>query len=525
MSAQGAYDALNLSRQLPMGTARYIGLSGAFGALGGDFSTLSNNPAGIGVYRGSEISFTPYIYTNETESNFNSSSVFDSKSGTVIGSVGYVGTFNTLQEDGLVSLNFGFGYNRLNNYFLNTTISSNNVGNSYTDALARMATASGVGPNDFSEFGSPTQSYLAWESYLIDWNGVDGRYESLLLPQTLNNQGGIDNEATLVDMEKSITEQGKIDEWVISFGGNISHKFYFGATLGIHNVDYTYESRYSEDFLDTKINSMPAGNNMFSYHWFDPNGEEVLYSGGGMTYYDYFRTTGTGMNLKIGAIVRPVKGLRLGAALHTPTYYSLTDEYTKEMTPVRMKALDNGVEINSPSSDIGIGVSEYTVQTPMKLMLSAAYTVGGKGLISLDYDIVDYTTMQLADANGVTSEFVGNNQDIRNYFGTASALRIGGEFRLDNNFTLRGGMGIYDSPQNGTNSNSYPIDYFGEMTTYSGGLGYRNSGFYIDLAYQVGNVDRTHYVYGTDLLPDDAKIKSVNSITMSNLVFTLGFKF
>ena len=57
--AQNEIQALRYSQYTLFGTARYQGMGGAMDALGGDFSAASVNPAGLGIYRKSEASFTP----------------------------------------------------------------------------------------------------------------------------------------------------------------------------------------------------------------------------------------------------------------------------------------------------------------------------------------------------------------------------------------------------------------------------------------------------------------------------------
>jgi len=69
--AQNVDDALRYSQIFYTGTARFMSMSGAFTALGGDLSTLSQNPAGIGVFRSSELSLSPQLFHSKTSASFN----------------------------------------------------------------------------------------------------------------------------------------------------------------------------------------------------------------------------------------------------------------------------------------------------------------------------------------------------------------------------------------------------------------------------------------------------------------------
>ena len=56
-----ATDLAQLSQTHVFGTARVMGMGGAFTSLGADLSSMSLNPAGLGMYRRNEISLTPLV--------------------------------------------------------------------------------------------------------------------------------------------------------------------------------------------------------------------------------------------------------------------------------------------------------------------------------------------------------------------------------------------------------------------------------------------------------------------------------
>ena len=55
-NAQNELDALRYSNTGTGGTARSYAMANAFGALGADLSAFHINPAGLGLYRKSEVS-------------------------------------------------------------------------------------------------------------------------------------------------------------------------------------------------------------------------------------------------------------------------------------------------------------------------------------------------------------------------------------------------------------------------------------------------------------------------------------
>jgi len=73
--AQTDIDALNYSRWTSGATARSLAVGGAFGALGGDISTMNTNPAGLGVFRASEIALTPAFNLANVSADFNGNTV------------------------------------------------------------------------------------------------------------------------------------------------------------------------------------------------------------------------------------------------------------------------------------------------------------------------------------------------------------------------------------------------------------------------------------------------------------------
>jgi hypothetical protein len=114
--AQLVDDALRYSQVFYTGTARFMSMGGAFTALGGDLSSLSQNPAGIGVFRSSEISLTPQLFNIRTTASLNGYNTSDYIYNFNLAQAGMVANIiDKSSESGLQSLNFGYSYNKTNN--------------------------------------------------------------------------------------------------------------------------------------------------------------------------------------------------------------------------------------------------------------------------------------------------------------------------------------------------------------------------------------------------------------------------
>src|ERR1043165_6720547 len=247
-NAQNEVDAMRYSQITFGGTARFASMAGSMGALGGDISTLSFNPAGIAIFKKTELSITPSVWSQTTISNYNGSSSDDRKMNFNLGNIGLVASFNLINDKnktGWENVNFGFGYNRTNNFHNRILTVADNKKSSMLDAF--VADANGHSYTSFDAFSTD----LAWQAFLINPVDTNG---TLQYNHVLPNYG--------TRQQKEVETRGSMGETVISFGGNYKSKLYLGATLGIVNARYTEESDYSEtDATDTIDNFK-----YFKYH-------------------------------------------------------------------------------------------------------------------------------------------------------------------------------------------------------------------------------------------------------------------
>ena len=487
--AQSEFDALKYTQTDINGTARYMGMAGAFGALGGDASAISINPAGLGIYRSSEFAFTSGLIYNQVNTELNGVSATDNNYKVPLNNMSYIINFggDTNKKSGLVNSSFGITFNKLKNFNRNIYIKGGPQNTSMTDYMAgfsngltvtdlTLVDSTGYDPCDVDYI--PWLSVLAFEAELIDTVDTDYYWESLL------------KQGENISPDYSLTESGYINEWNFSYAANISNRIYIGASLGIQDIKYSRTSIYSEDFFD----------------------------GGGFDLTNHFITYGSGINFKIGTILRPFDFLRLGAALHTPTFLSLTDEYNAY------------VESTIGSSETPLGGSYYKIQGPMQTNLSAALIVGKIGLLSVDYGFTNYTSITIRDDNNLSAPFVKENQGIANYLQDTHTLKIGTEIRINDNFSLRAGYGLATPATNNSKARKElpentmrtdPEYFLDQNTKYSTiGFGYREGNCFFDFAYMQRNQSQDFYAYNLN----GASKATVNNST-NNFIATLGFRF
>jgi hypothetical protein len=506
--AQDLTDALRYSNYHISGTARSTAMGNAFGALGGDFSSLSINPAGAAVYRSSEFTITPSFGKTDVDGTYLGNKASDSKYNIGLNNLGYIATFNTneINESGLVSISVGLGLNKLGSFSLNSLAEGSNAKSSLLGYFTNNANDPNVGFNNYYE-------QLAWDTYLINRDAVstsgtpntwsegptgDQEVRSRSIPTTVNNQGyfnDITDNGYGQSVRKAIDQRGYIDEYVLTVAANFNHKLYIGATLGIQDVYFRENSNIYE--WDAK-NNIPYFNNF--------------------NYNTYLKTTGNGFNFKIGAIYKPIDQLRLGIAFHTPTFYKFNDLYDSGMSS--SITYDDGATKNYSSYPDKEGTYDYEIETPMRTILSGAYIIGKSALISVDYEIVDYSTSKIKNGSD-GYDFYGENKSISNAYKTIGNLHLGGEYRINNNFSLRAGYENYPSVYQKTYLNALNLNDDSKYSTVSCGFGVKQGNVFFDAAFKRIMIKDYAKFY-----PDanaDEMIK--NNTSENSVIFTLGYKF
>ena len=480
IQAQDLADALRFSNITISGTARSGAMGNAFGALGGDFTSASINPAGIGVYRSSELTITPISGSTRVESIYYGTGREDSDYKFSLNNMSYVYSIpvSAKSEAGIVSVNFGVGYNRVKDFNSNSFIQANNVNGSYMDYFADRAN-DGIWSDFYEE--------LAWKS-------------DMLLKDENNNEyySDLQDAGYGQSQRKTYSKNGSIDEYSFVLGLNFNHKLYMGMAWGINDVYYSEATAiYEED----NNNDIPFFNDY--------------------QFNSYFTTYGVGHNFKFGAIYKPINEVRLGISIHTPTFYHLNDNFETSMYSSLTYNDGNGdYKEYSPYNEY-----DYRLQTPMRTTFSGAFVIGKKGLISADYELVNYGNAKLRDG-GDGYDFYDENTEIAEAYNSSGNFRIGGELNATSNFSLRGGFEYHGSAYNERAFGTTQLNSDANMMVYATGIGYRNGLFFADLTYRYSTLEDYDFPYPTPYstvypAPEAASFKNVRN----DVLFTLGFKF
>lgn len=456
--SQNENDALRYSLINYSGTARFNALSGAYGAVGGDFSALSQNPAGIGLYRKSEFTITPTFNNSTTSSSFVGQKNDDYRNTLYLSNIGYVWSSDLNSEGSVIKqFQFGLGVNQMATFNNRMLIKGFNNSNSLLTTYRNQMNFNG----SWDEFGSG----LAYDADLMFYDSTNNMYQ-------------VDMPGGGVDQVKSVETRGSTRETALSFGANFGDKLFLGTTFGFADIKYIEKSIFTEEDsqnLNTYFNSFKRIENL--------------------------RTIGSGFNMKIGFIYRPTNFLRIGGAFHTPTaYYDMTDTYDASMSSLN----DNNVSVTKKSPD---GEFNYRLSTPLRAIGSVAIVLNQYGLISADYEYIDYSRARLRSND---YNFLNENETISATFGKTHNIRIGTEWKFGV-YALRGGYGLYGSPYADETK-------LGKRSTYSFGLGIREKSYFIDLSYLLNKSEDNYYMYSI------APVTS-NQYNSSSYSLTLGLRF
>lgn len=472
--AQDETDALRYSSFNYSGTARFSSMGGSFGAIGGDFSSLSQNPAGIGIYRKSEFTVTPSVFFQSTSSNFMNSQSYDNKLNFNFGNWGIVFAGKTKQKDkeeelsGWKSGGIAIGYNRMNNFHNRMDMFGINNRSSMADAFVKRSM--GKSSSSLDQFSE----YLAWYNYVTDYDSTHGKYYNFIAP------------GAGIQQRKSTETTGAIGETVINFGGNYDDRLYLGATVGFPTIRYREESVYSEtDIIDT----IPYFNNF--------------------KYSNTLSVYGNGINFKAGAIIRALDWMRIGIALHTPTYFNISEKYNSKLEN-NFDSTYASAASYTYSSESPDGSFSYRLTTPMKAIGSMGFVIDKKALVNIEYEYIDYSTAKMRSSD---YSFIDENSNIRNYYRATSNIRVGAEYRMDP-LALRIGYALYGAPYGSNINNS------GTRSSYSAGVGIREKSYFVDIAAVYSTQRENHFFYDPALTAPSENTK--NSL---NFLCTLGFRF
>lgn len=498
--AQIPEDVLKYSFLPQAGTARNLAIGGAMGSLGGDFTATYVNPAGLGNYRTGEVSFSPSWFMNNNKVDFRDSRLINKKNNFTFGSLGFIfGASN--MYDKTSSQAFSIGVMQTANFNNIVKYRGYNNYSSYAEQWAEEVSKSGltidqvIGNTQYAYGSAP-----ALFTYLVDtFRNGSGDLQVRATPEFVLAAGN----ALL--QEKTIETKGGIYEIALGYAYNKQDKWQFGGSIGIPIINYQNTTTFRES--DTSSNK----SNYFDY----------------FNYTDNYRTTGAGVNIKLGAIYRPQEYIRLGIAIHTPTFMitmkdrrnsnleSATEDYNGTVSKSSLDFTNN-----TP------GESKYSMLTPWKVLISGSYVFREvadvrkqKGFITADIEYTGYSHAGFYSSNDSptddeTNYFKDLTKVIRNQYKGNFNFRVGGEVKF-NIIMARLGVAYYMNPYKDA---ALKADRF----LLSGGLGYRHKGFFIDVTYVHSFNKDVDFAYR---LQDKANTFASINNQRGNIAATFGIKF
>ncbi|MFW5944509.1 MAG: OmpP1/FadL family transporter [Bacteroidota bacterium] len=469
--------ALRNSQNIYEGSARFMSMGGAFTALGADLSSISLNPAGIGVYTGFQLEFTPSFHYQQTDTRTTGyeNEVFDNDEfgyNLNLNNFGLTGAY-TLNSPGWKNINFGLGYNTLKNHTQMIRSENFNRVNSKMHEFVNNANN-----------GNIRSAYedLSWQTYLLNYDSTFAEYWSNVTDEMNYSDTSSAIQEIGVDQKKNLDNGGSLGEYFLSVGANYENSLYLGMSVGIQRANYSYKDTYTESERNDQVPDFSS-----------------------MNFIQYENHSGTGYNFKLGAIYRPTDFIRVGAAFHSPTYFNNLSYIWYNTLRTRY---DNGDDLQASSEQSDFS---FKLTTPSKILGGVAFRIKEIGLISADYERVNYGQAKLHEKEADDIPFDYENDSISNTFGVANNLRLGGELKL-NSFYVRAGYAFYQSPYKND-------DYQSDRQQYSGGLGFRGNSFFIDAAYVTNSYTSEKRLFST--IPNLSEIDFTNN----KFVLSLGFRF
>ncbi|MFZ5971080.1 MAG: OmpP1/FadL family transporter [Bacteroidota bacterium] len=442
--------ALLFSRTQPGGSARIQALGGAQVSLGGDFSSAATNPAGLGMYNKSEFSFSPgQFYTSVEGDYFRGNTPIsennnDTRAGINISGLGLAISSDDGARGSFVRGTFAVTFTRTNHFNRSMRYEGFNSATSLIDYFLEEAT--GRTPSQFDEngysFNTVTElaynNYLIGESTVLDPNNDPTEYFTDVLGEPYQAE--------------TVQTRGAQNQWSFSYGANFDDRFFAGAGLGITSLRYKSEKSYREEFEGEPLSDFSLD-------------EELS-------------IRGSGVNLTVGGIARPVDFIQVGISASTPTFYNLTDNFFARLESNwnNYDYYGDGSEIlANESSSTDMVTSEYNLTTPWRLNVGATFFLKKHGFITADIEQVNYSQARYSsEITGIS--YNGDNDRIKSLYKPVTNIRLGAEFRLKE-WRLRGGYQMLADPFINKQN-----DISRAVRTISGGLGYRTTDFFIDFA-------------------------------------------
>ena len=552
--AQNMYDAINFSQNNYLGTARSMAMGNAVTAVGGDIGSIGINPAGSAIAGYGQFTITPGLSISSVASSFSPEGEnaygLPNKTGMTrmkLPNVGFTMNYRTGRRSGVKSLTFGIVTNMTNDF----NFASDGFGsNSRTSKLAEFADAAyGYSERVLAEYNSFNNSDVPWDILTAYQGGMYGPYgwDGLYagVTESISDDGSYHYVPGSLVQTSSLSKRGSKSDLILNLGMNISDKVYLGFNVGLPAARY----RYSESFYEAAAN---------------PELFPIVYEDGAQLYttwfnrgsYNYqYRADADGIYAKVGVILRPVESLRIGASFQTPTAMTISESWQYYASTT----FDDPYYDDSETSPLG--EYSYSLRTPYRASFGAAYIFGKKGLVSVDYELADYSVMRFSQVHRdrmTNEDFVTQNWTNKYFSGLSHNVRAGVEFKLTPEFALRAGYTLTTSPERwwtdsdgrSVTADDFSADfysyfnriknlvtphYYGDRTqSFSAGIGYSSPGsFFMDAAVLLTQYPATTFApyYDYDSYDRNGNLLSVraprllNERNLWNASLTFGWRF
>ena len=514
-----ASSLLSLSQRESSGTARSMAMGGAFTSLGGDMASFGYNPAGFGMYQRNEISITLGLGIAQAK-NYNAYNTAGNNA--VRFAMNNFGASFKVYESSkkLTAINFAVGYNKVADYNYDIAYQGPQTTSSLADAFADIANANSLLINSDGKI-SDNNGYIDYEMHPYFWGSVMG-YKAGLINKGSNGwyPDEIANGAKMTQYT-SLQSRGSAGEFSFAFGFNINNIVYLGASLDILSIQRKQTIYYNE-YID--------------YEGAQPNATEYPYQLRDFQFGQTFAVDGTGIGAKFGVVVRPIAPLRIGFAVHTPSYYSMAYRYSASLSSAALSAgdnpydwkVDNGyvyADENTPTLRDS-GDYRWEFSTPTRLLAGVSYTIGKYAIISADYEYSASRSLKWIYTPAGTGY---TNETLDNSLRGTHTVRGGIEAKPVPWFALRVGGGYRSSVLN----SDYDFVAFSEPVAdkfwyASAGVGFRLSEqTSIDLAYQYRNTRYSDYYSFYTKLGDTPNASPLYGLDIvnHNIALTFAFRF
>lgn len=527
VTAQTVYDAAKIADKDLNGTARFVGMGGAMSALGGDISTIGTNPAGIGIYRSHDVMTSFSLSSFGTDANYMGNKLSTSKMKGSYDNLGFVLSTKIGNKTTLRYVNFGFNYHKSNSFYGNMEMGGDLGNQSQSYYMAQQAAGiESWGNSPYTDVNIGWLSVLGYDGWLItdittDKTGTpyldeDGNQINDVNGNPLYRTPGVyyglyDNGNASYRSE----QRGGIEQYDFNISFNIKDRVYLGLTLGAYSVDYNKYTTYGESYENGEYYSLTSNNQI----------------------------VGAGFDVKVGAIIRPFEysPLRVGLAVHTPTFYSLdykTRAYVESSLYDPVTGKNEAASVATENIVDGDMIREFRLQTPWLYNVSLGYTIGNSWALGAEYEYQDYSSMEFRDPQGFSDSFEFENSTTAMLKGVHT-FRAGLEYKVIPQFAIRAGYNYRSALFNKDAFKDLPINSIQTDTDFSNtqalnnytvGIGYRGSMFYADLAYKFTSCKSDFYPFvnmnQTDNVleitsPEATKVTD----SRSQVLLTLGVRF